>query len=59
MTKQTTAGNLEVTGTVTAAYKSSDASSGITQSVVILDGDGVTTHTLTFKDGLLVTYATA
>lgn len=29
---------------------------GISQEVVILDGDGVTTHTLTFTNGLLTSY---
>lgn len=53
-------GILDVLGVLqTDGYKSSDGSAGITQSVAILDGDGTTTHTLTFKDGLLTAYATA
>ena len=40
-------------------HKSSDGTTGITQTVAILDGDGVTTHTLVFKDGLLTAYSSA
>lgn len=43
----------------TSGYKASDGSAGITQTVAILDGDTVTTHTLTFKDGLLTAYSTS
>jgi len=38
-------------------YESSDGTTAITQDVEILDGDGVSTHTLTFKDGLLTAYS--
>ena len=42
-----------------SGYKSSDGSDGITQTISILDGDAVTTHDLTFKDGLLTAYSTS
>jgi len=51
-------GILDILGTLqTDGYNSADGSAGITQSVAILDGDGTTTHTLTFKNGLLTAYA--
>jgi len=36
-----------------------NGTAGITQSVVILDGDGATTHTLTFTKGILTAYSAA
>lgn len=51
---------LDKDGVIQAAgYKSSDGSPGITQVISILDGDAVTTHSLTFKNGLLTAYSVA
>ena len=44
---------------VSGGIRSDNNNPGINQVVTILDGDGVTTHTLTFENGILVTYATA
>ncbi|MBI5954456.1 MAG: hypothetical protein HY865_22595 [Chloroflexi bacterium] len=47
---------LEVSGKVKATSFLAGSNEGIDQSVVILDGDGTTTHTLTFSKGLLTAY---
>lgn len=44
---------------IQAQYKSSDGSNGITQTIDINDGDSVTVHHFTFKDGILVGYSTS
>ena len=40
-------------------FQSSDGTAGATATFNILDGDGITTHTLVFKDGLFISHSTA
>jgi hypothetical protein len=40
----------------TDGYNSSDGTAGLTATKVFLDGDGVTTNTVTIKDGLITAW---
>lgn len=61
---QVTLGDTAVTEVKTSGvilpggYKAADGTAGITQTIAITDKSDVT-HTMTFKDGLLTSYATA
>jgi hypothetical protein len=49
---------LDVNGTIKGTnYKSSDGSTGITQTITINDGNDTGAHTLTFKNGILTAYS--
>lgn len=52
-------GDIKTSKSFYGNFKSSDGSAGIDQIIAILDGNGTTTHNLTFKDGLLTAYSTS
>jgi hypothetical protein len=51
-------GDMEVTGSLKGAYKSTDGSSGISQTIIFQDFSELT-HTLIFKNGILTSYSTS